>query len=204
MQFLAHGTRPQEALGSTWVTGLEDTHGKTWKGSSSTDSVSMQDTSAVGHSFWHLHLKGIHQQSRGPGTDLLQKIWGLIVCRIFFSRLISKVLFYSLLAAVERAWSYILGYKHFSNCFWVGSAETVTKDRMWVITKSRDTDLAVKAGFVEGHYRAISVTALLCLIPCSGSMNTKQHWPQPSRWLLGALIQAVIGKFRPRSSAIPG
>lgn len=158
--------------------------------------------SAVGHSFWHLHLKGIHQQSRGPGTDLLQKIWGLIVYRIFFSCLISKVLFYSFLAALERARSYSLGYKHFSYCFWVGHA--VTKDRMWVITRSRDTDLAVKAGWVEGHYRAIRVTALLCLIPCSGSMNTKQHCLQPSRWLLYGLVQTVIGKFRPRSSAIPG
>lgn len=50
---------------------------KTWKGSSGADLASMQDTSAAGNGFWHLHLEGIHQQSGVSGTDLLQaKAWG--------------------------------------------------------------------------------------------------------------------------------
>lgn len=57
---------------------VEDTsNAKAWKGSSGAGLASMQDTSAAGNGFWHLHLKGIHQQSAGSGTDLLQaQAWG--------------------------------------------------------------------------------------------------------------------------------
>lgn len=57
--------------------GSRDTsNAKSWKGSSGTDLASMQDTSAVGNGFWHMYLKGIHQQFGDSGTDLLQeKAW---------------------------------------------------------------------------------------------------------------------------------